>query len=327
MRRFMSLAVAAFLMAFGSPAFAQTPPNVLVVGQIAEPKSLDPSVDTAVNDFRILMNMYDGLVRYKDGTLQPEPALAKSWEISKDGLTYTFHLRSGVKFHDGTPFNAEAVKFTFDRMLDKNNPYHDTGPFPLAFFFSSIDTVTAVDDMTVVFKLKEPYAPFLSNLAYPAGLIVSPAAVKKWGKDFGRHPSGTGAFKFEQWDSNSKVVVTRNDDYWDGEPPLEAIVYPADHRRQYARGRDAVGRPRRDGRGAAGQPGPVQEQQELQGLRAGRTARLVPDPQHQGRPVQEQAHPPGGQLRHQQEGDRRRHPAGHRAGRGRPDAAGLRLGL
>jgi peptide/nickel transport system substrate-binding protein len=225
MRRILSLAVAALLTAFGSAAFAQTPPNVLVVGQIAEPKSLDPSVDTAVNDFRILMNIYDGLVRYKDGTLQPEPALAKSWEISDDGLTYTFHLRSGVKFHDGSPFNAEAVKFTFDRMLDKNNPYYDTGPFPLAFFFSSIDTVTAPDDMTVVFKLKEPYAPFLSNLAYPAGLIVSPAAVKKYGKDFGRHPSGTGAFKFDSWESNSKVVITRNDDYWDGAPPLDAVVY------------------------------------------------------------------------------------------------------
>ena len=225
MKRFLALAVAAFSLAFGSAAFAQTPPNVLVVGQIAEPKSLDPSVDTAVNDFRILMNMYDGLVRYKDGTLQPEPALAKSWDISADGLTYTFHLRDGVKFHDGSPFNADAVKFTFDRMLDEKNPYHDTGPFPLSFFFSSIDTVTAVDDMTVQFKLKEPYAPFLSNLAYPAGLIVSPEAVKKWGKDFGRHPSGTGAFKFDQWDSNAKVVISRNDDYWDGKAPLDAIIY------------------------------------------------------------------------------------------------------
>ena len=110
-------------------------------------------------------------------------------------------------------------------MLNKDNPYYDTGPFPLAFFFSSIDTVTTPDDMTVVFKLKEPYAPFLSNLAYPAGLIVSPEAVKKYGKDFGRHPSGTGAFKFDSWESNSKVVVTRNEDYWDGAPPLEAVVY------------------------------------------------------------------------------------------------------
>jgi len=77
----------------------------------------------------------------------------------------------------------------------------------------------------VEFKLKEPYAPFLSNLAYPTGLIVSPAAVKEYGKDFGRHPSGTGAYKFDSWEANAKVVVTRNDDYWDGAPSLDAIVY------------------------------------------------------------------------------------------------------
>ena len=227
MKRLLAAAVTilSLAFAFALPSSAQTPANVLIVGQIAEPKSLDPSVDTAVNDFRILMNMYDGLVRYKDGTLQPEPALAKSWEISKDGLTYTFHLRGGVKFHDGSPFNAAAVKFTFDRMLDKNHPYHDTGPFPLSFFFSAIDTVTALDDMTVQFKLKNPYAPFLSNLAYPTGLIVSPAAVKKYGKDFGRHPSGTGAFKFDSWEANSKVVATRSADYWDGAPSLEAVVF------------------------------------------------------------------------------------------------------
>ncbi len=212
-------------IAAGLPAQAQTPPNVLIVGQIAEPKSLDPSVDTAVNDFRILMNMYDGLVRYKDGTLEPEPALAESWDISDDGLTYTFHLREGVKFHDGTPFNAEAVKFTFDRMLDESHPFHGTGPFPLAFFFSAIESTTAVDAQTVEFKLNAPYAPFLSNLAYPAGLIVSPTAVEKYGEDFGRNPSGTGPFKFENWDSNTSVVITRNEDYWDGAPPLEAVVY------------------------------------------------------------------------------------------------------
>lgn len=161
--------------------FANTP-NVLIVGQIAEPKSLDPHAVTAVNDFRILMNVYDGLTRYKDGTLEVEPALAESWEISDDGLTYTFKLREGVEFHDGTPLNAEAVKFNFDRMLDEDHPYHETGPFPLAFYFSAVDEVTAVDDLTVAFKLKEPFAPFLSNLAYPTGLIVSPEAVKKSGQ-------------------------------------------------------------------------------------------------------------------------------------------------
>jgi peptide/nickel transport system substrate-binding protein len=209
----------------GGPAQAQTPPGVLIVGQIAEPKSLDPHAVTAVNDFRILMNVYDGLVRYKDGTLEVEPSLAESWTISDDGTTYSFELRDGVSFHDGSPLTAEAVKFNFERMLDENHPFHDTGPFPLSFFFSAIDSVTAEDADTVVFQLKEPYAPFLSNLAYPTGLIVSPEAVKEHGKNFGRNPSGTGPFRFAEWESNAKVVVVRNDDYWDGAPPLEAVVF------------------------------------------------------------------------------------------------------
>jgi peptide/nickel transport system substrate-binding protein len=225
MRKLLAAAVTAVSLAFASPALAQTPPNVLVIGQIAEPKSLDPHAVTAVNDFRILMNVYDGLTRYKDGTLEPEPSLAESWEISDDGTTYTFKLRDGVSFHDGTPFNAEAVKFNFDRMLKEDHPYHDTGPFPLAFYFSAVDEVNVVDDMTVEFKLNEPYAPFLSNLAYPTGLIVSPTAVEEHGKDFGRNPSGTGAYKFEAWEANSRVVVTANADYWDGAPPMEALIF------------------------------------------------------------------------------------------------------
>ena len=94
-----------------APAAAQTPPGVLIVGQIAEPKALDPAAVTAVNDFRILMNVYDGLVRYKDGTLEVEPALATGWSISESGTEYTFTLRGGVSFHDGSAFNAEAVVF------------------------------------------------------------------------------------------------------------------------------------------------------------------------------------------------------------------------
>jgi peptide/nickel transport system substrate-binding protein len=225
MNRLFSAVLAVCALAFSQGSLAQTPPNVLVVGQIAEPKSLDPHAVTAVNDFRILVNLYDGLVRYKDGTLEVEPALAESWEISEDGTVYTFKLRKGVTFHDGTPADAEAVKFNFDRMLDEDHPFHDTGPFPLAFFFSSIEEVTAVDDVTVEFTLAEPFAPFLSNLAYPTGLIVSPAAVEEHGKDFGRNPSGTGGYRFEEWQGNQRVVVTRNEEYWDGAPSLEAIVF------------------------------------------------------------------------------------------------------
>ena len=221
-----TVATAALLsLPFAQPAAAQTPPGVLVVGQIAEPKSLDPHAVTAVNDFRILMNVYDGLVRYADGTLEVEPALAESWEISEDGTEYTFNLREGITFHDGTPFDAEAVKFNFDRMLNEDHPYHDTGPFPLSFFFSAIEETEVIDPLTVKFTLNAPYAPFLSNLAYPTGLIVSPAAVMEHGADFGRNPSGTGPFTFAEWRSNEAVVVEGNPDYWDGAPGLQAVVF------------------------------------------------------------------------------------------------------
>ena len=209
----------------GSTLWAETPPNVLVVGQIAEPQSLDPHAVTAVNDFRILVNIYDGLVRYQDGTLNVEPSLAESWNISDDGTQYTFDLREGVEFHDGTPFNAEAVVFNFERMLNEDHPYHDTGPFPLAFYFGQVAGVEALSEYRVRFTLSEPFAPFLSNLAYPTGLIISPSAVREHGEDVGRHPSGTGAYQFEEWESNSRVVVSRNNDYWDGAPDLEAIVF------------------------------------------------------------------------------------------------------
>lgn len=226
-RRSVLAASAALSLSLGlaAPISAQTPPGVLIVGQIAEPKALDPAAVTAVNDFRILMNVYDGLVRYKDGTLEVEPALATAWEISEDGTVYTFTLRDGVSFHDGSAFDAEAVKFNFDRMLKEDHPYHDTGPFPLAFFFSAVQDVAVIDPLTVQFTLDAPYAPFLSNLAYPTGLIVSPAAVEQHGAEFGRSPSGTGPFTFAEWRSNEAVVIEANPDYWDGAPASQAVVF------------------------------------------------------------------------------------------------------
>ncbi len=223
--RLITLMLPISLLLVWLPAQAATPADALLLGQVAEPQSLDPQVATAANDSRILVNVYDGLVRNGADKLDIEPALATHWHISADGLNYRFTLRRGVKFHDGTPFNAAAVKFTFDRMLDDQHPAHNTGPFPLAFFFSSIKNIEVIDDYTLVFHLKAPFAPLLSNFATPTGLIVSPTAVAKYGKEFGRHPVGTGAFRFSEWQSNQRVVVNANADYWDGKPAISTLVF------------------------------------------------------------------------------------------------------
>jgi peptide/nickel transport system substrate-binding protein len=201
----------------------QRPEDVLVIGQTGEPKSLDPHVVTSLNDFRILVNIYEGLVRLREGALDPEPALAHRWEISNNGRRYTFHLREAVRFHDGTPFNASAVKFNFERMLKENHPFHHTGPFPLAFFFDKIKTIEVTDPHTLTFALAEPFAPLLSNLAYPSGFIVSPAAVRRFDIDYGRHPSGTGPLRFRAWEPRRRVMLERNPDYW-GEPARPRVL-------------------------------------------------------------------------------------------------------
>lgn len=158
------VATVSLLFAFSFPLWGDENSHVLLLGQVAEPQSLDPQVATAANDSRILVNIYEGLVRNSDGSLKLEPALAESWNVSEDGLTYTFHLRKGVRFHDGSPLDAQAVKFTFERMLNREHPYYHTGPFPLSFFFSVIDNIETPDNATVIFRLKEPFAPFLSIL-------------------------------------------------------------------------------------------------------------------------------------------------------------------
>src|SRR5579863_1033615 len=175
-------------------AQAQTPKNVLVIGHVAELQTLDPAQSVTISDFRILANIYDGLLRYKDASLEVEPGLATSWTVSPDGKTYTFKLREGVKFHDGTPFNAEAVKFNLDRITDKNHPYYNTGPFPFVFLLGPIESTEVVDPMTVAIHLSAPYAPMLTMLASAVGGLagISPAAVKQYGKEFSRHGGGTG---------------------------------------------------------------------------------------------------------------------------------------
>jgi peptide/nickel transport system substrate-binding protein len=163
--------------------------KALVVGLVAEPTSMDPGQLTDINSMRVLSSVYDTLVRFKEGSFTQEPGLATAWKMSPDGLTYTFTLRRNVKFHDGTPFDADAVKFTYDRLLDPKHPFAETGPFPFAsFYYGAIKEVAVVDPGTVRFTLKQPFSPLLNNLTLNTGRIVSPAAVKKYGKEFASTP-------------------------------------------------------------------------------------------------------------------------------------------
>jgi peptide/nickel transport system substrate-binding protein len=192
--------------------------NTLNVGLDADPPQLDPHFSTAAVDRQVYQSIYDKLVDV-DEDLNIIPQLAKEWEISEDGKTYTFLLQEGVTFHDGTPFNAEAVKFNLERMLDPSIGTARTSEI------SSIETVEAVDELTVKVQLKEAFSPFLSVLSDRAGMMVSPTAVKEKGDDFSNSPVGTGPFKFVERVKQDKIVVEANQDYWGGAPKVEKIVY------------------------------------------------------------------------------------------------------
>ena len=226
-RALMAGTAAASVLGLPRAGRADTPQDVLVIGHVAELQTLDPAQAVTISDFRILCNVYDSLLHYREGSLEVEPGLAESWTVSPDGKTYTFKLRQGVKFHDGTDFNAEAVKFNFDRVLDKNHPFHDTGPFPFVFILGPIERAEVLGPFEVALHMKQPYAPALTALAGAIGGLagISPAAVKKYGKDFSRHGGGTGPFAFSEWVSGQRFVLAANKSYWRGAPALSGLVF------------------------------------------------------------------------------------------------------
>jgi peptide/nickel transport system substrate-binding protein len=200
--------------------------GTIVVGLQAEPTTLDSQQISDYNSHRAAYGIYDMLLRFKDESTEVEPGLAESWDISTDGLEYTLHLRQGIKFHDGTDFNAEAVKFNIDRQIDLNHPYHDTGEFPYAeFTWGMVDNVSVVDEFTVKFTLKDRFAPFLNHLAMHPAAMASPAAIQKYGRDFSINPVGTGPFKFVSWTPGVEVVLEKNPDYWRGAPNIDKVIY------------------------------------------------------------------------------------------------------
>src|SRR5687767_13983885 len=205
---------------------AAQPAGTLVVGLVAEPVNLDPAQVTDLNSNRVGRRVVETLVTFPDESTQIVPGLAESWAISKDGLQYTFKLRSGIKFHDGTPLTAEAVKFSIERQINPEHPAHKLGKYPFAnFFFGNVKAVEALSPERVAFLLKEPRASFLAILTAGAASIVSPTAVMKAGHDYALQPVGTGPFKFASWDRGQRVVLEKNPGYWKFPVKVDRVIY------------------------------------------------------------------------------------------------------
>ncbi|HEV3270883.1 MAG TPA: peptide-binding protein [Candidatus Methylacidiphilales bacterium] len=161
----------------------------------------------------------EGLLQMDSFTLKLEPCLAESWEISPDQFTYTFHLRHGVKWHDGEPFTADDVKYTYDRLMDPK-----VNAAPLRSYFTNIKSCEVLDPYTVRFVATQRYFKTLEVLG--TYMPIVPKHILEKGEPdfnkhpFGRHPIGTGPYKFVRWDTGSQIVVERNDDYWDKSRPI-----------------------------------------------------------------------------------------------------------
>jgi len=180
----------------------------LVMGTDKFPSGLDPHVNSSWDVMRILVSVYDPLVWQDPETGEILPGLAESWEISDDGLRYTLRLRKDVSFHDGTPFNAEAAKFSLDRILAP-----ETQSQYAKAFLGPTDSIDAVDEYTLRINLKTPSAYLLSGLSQTYVAMVSPAAVERWGSEYQLHQVGTGPFIMKEYVPKDHVTLTRNDKY------------------------------------------------------------------------------------------------------------------
>lgn len=212
--------------ATGSPSTSSvqtTPPSdppkqggVMAIGQPSTPVSLDPTFVADWNSREAIGYMFDTLSRIgPDGSATP--SLATSWEMSKDGLTWTFHLQKDVQFHDGTAFDASAAKFTLDRYTDpkvNSKKYSSYAPF--------YEASEVVDPATIKITLKKPFPDLLPTLAW--SWILSPKAVQAGNNDFAQHPVGTGPFTFQSYTPDSSLKMVRNPHYWNGAPYLDGVT-------------------------------------------------------------------------------------------------------
>jgi len=240
MRRILRVLVP-FLLA-GFLVAAVVPPalaaSTFVFGAQGEPVCLDPAIITDGISSRVTNQIFEGLTKYKGSTTEVIPSLAEGWRVSADGTVWTFTLRKNAKFHDGTPFDAKAVAWNFERWRFTKHPQHENqikagqtfeyyeGQFGGFDDKSLITKVEAVNPTTVRFTLKEPQGPFLANLAMAFFVLGSPTAIEKSGTESCKHPVGTGPFRLVEWKPNQEVILEANPDYWDkaAAPKVQRVV-------------------------------------------------------------------------------------------------------
>lgn len=225
---FLSISAIFFSAVITSGAYANNadrtdPYQTLFFAAAGEPTGLDPVLNDEIESGVVMCNIYESLLTMRKDDVQVEPCLAESWEISDDLTTYTFMLRKNVLFHDGTPFNAAAVKVNYDRQTGKNYSQISSKS---KIVFDIVDRLEIVDDYTVRFVLKHPSSPFIYNIARNfAAPIASPAALDKYNNDLTQNPVGTGPYKFVKWDTGKKILLERNDDYWGEKPAIRYVNY------------------------------------------------------------------------------------------------------
>lgn len=212
--------------------------KTLIFARGGDSQSLDPGSTQDGESSRVTKQIYESLLSFKEDSFEVQPGLAEDWDVSDDGTVYTFYLREGVKFHDGTDFNAEAVKINFERWADPDHEFafKDDG-YAYSVYGNQfggykgeeghiIEEINVINDYEIEFVLKEPFAAFLQNMAMEYFSITSPAALEKYGPEINENPVGTGPFKFVSWTKNDSIVLEKNEDYWlEGYPKLDKVIF------------------------------------------------------------------------------------------------------
>ncbi len=237
MKRILISAVAALALLAAAPlALADAPKQggAATITFNNDLTTLDPQVGYDWQNWSVIKSIFDGLMDNKPGTTDLEPDLAESYTVSDDGLTYTFKLRDGVKFHNGRVMTSADVKYSFERAVNPATQSPGGGYFSMIGGYDDVaggkvGTLSGIetpDDTTVVFKLSRPDATFLHLMAINFGYIVPKEEVEKAGADWGKKPVGTGAFKFVEWVSGQNIKLERNKDYFRaGVPYLDNITF------------------------------------------------------------------------------------------------------